>query len=80
MHRLLEDRSPETFTRAHTHYHLVVEGILAQTGYCGMQRSFSADEFPDLPHLEGLRAGFSILVCTRVTPGERAAAGTGRVF
>jgi ribonucleoside-diphosphate reductase beta chain len=33
MHRLLDDRSPETFARAYTHYHLVVEGILAQTGY-----------------------------------------------
>lgn len=59
MHRLLEDRSPETFTRAYAHYHLVVEGILAQTGYCGVQRSLSADGFPDLPHLEGLHAEFS---------------------
>lgn len=61
MHRLLDEPTPEDFANAYTHYHLVIEGILAQTGYFGMQRSFSAEHFPDLPHLPGLYAGFSFI-------------------
>lgn len=58
MFALLSDPGPEEFARAYAHYHLVIEGILAQTGYYGMQRSFSA-ETPDLPHLPGLYDGFT---------------------
>lgn len=59
MHALLENRSPEAFARAYAHYHLVIEGILAQTGYYGMQQSFAADQNPELPHLPGLYEGFT---------------------
>jgi ribonucleoside-diphosphate reductase beta chain len=58
MHRLLEDRSPEAFAEAYAHYHLVIEGILAQTGYYGMQQSFAENRNPELPHLPGLYDGF----------------------
>jgi ribonucleoside-diphosphate reductase beta chain len=59
MHRLLDDPSPETFARAYCHYHLVIEGILAQTGYYGMQQSYSKSDYPELPHLPGLYEGFT---------------------
>jgi ribonucleoside-diphosphate reductase beta chain len=59
MHRLLDAPTPENFATAYTHYHLVIEGILAQTGYYGMQTTFSADEYPDMPHLPGLYEGFT---------------------
>jgi len=32
-HTLLEDDSPEARVRAYSHYHLTVEGVLAQAGY-----------------------------------------------
>jgi ribonucleoside-diphosphate reductase beta chain len=57
-HRLLDEDTPENRAKALCHYHLTVEGILAQTGYYGMQRSFGG-EFDDLPHLPGLVEGFS---------------------
>jgi ribonucleoside-diphosphate reductase beta chain len=43
MYRLLEDGgdTPENHTRAFCHYHLAVESVLAQTGYWGLQASFS---------------------------------------
>jgi len=72
MHRLLEDPSPETFAEAYCHYHLVIEGILAQTGYYGMQRSYSADDHPELPHLPGLYEGF-----TRIRQDEGRHVGFG---
>ncbi len=59
MHNLLDDPTPEDFAIAYCHYHLVIEGILAQTGYYGMQRSYSKDHYPDLPHLPGLYEGFT---------------------
>jgi len=56
MDRLLTEDTPETRARAYCHYHLAVEGILAQTGYYGAEASFSADtEGVALP---GLVAGF----------------------
>jgi ribonucleoside-diphosphate reductase beta chain len=58
-HRLLEDPTPDNFARAYCHYHLVIEGILAQTGYYGMQQSYAKDSHPDLPHLPGLYEGFT---------------------
>jgi len=58
MSRLLDDDTPENRVRAHAHYHLTIEGILAQTGYYGIHTNFSEDveEFPNLP---GLVEGFS---------------------
>jgi ribonucleoside-diphosphate reductase beta chain len=59
MHRLLDDPTPEAFAEAYCHYHLVIEGILAQTGYYGMQQSYSEHDHPELPHLPGLYRGFT---------------------
>ncbi|QLK24821.1 ribonucleoside-diphosphate reductase [Natrinema zhouii] len=56
--RLLEEDTPENRAKAYCHYHLTVEGILAQTGYYGMQTSYGG-EFEDLPHLPGLVQGFT---------------------
>ncbi|MFW5963217.1 MAG: ribonucleoside-diphosphate reductase [Natronomonas sp.] len=61
MHRLLEEPTPENFARAYCHYHLVIEGILAQTGYYGMQQSYSEDNHTDLPYLPGLYEGFTLI-------------------
>lgn len=58
MHRLLTDDTPENRVRAYTHYHLVIEGILAQTGYYGFHHNFSG-EVQELPHLPGLVEGFA---------------------
>ncbi|SEH16233.1 ribonucleoside-diphosphate reductase beta chain [Natronorubrum sediminis] len=57
-YRLLEDDTPENRAKAYCHYHLTVEGILAQTGYYGMQTSYGG-EFEELPHLPGLVEGFT---------------------
>jgi len=59
MYALLDDRSPETLAEAYCHYHLTVEGILAQTGYYGMQQSYAEDSHPELPALPGLYEGFT---------------------
>ena len=56
--RLLEEDTPENRAIAYCHYHLTVEGILAQTGYYGMQTSYG-EEFEGLPHLPGLVQGFT---------------------
>jgi len=61
MQAVLTDQSPETLAEAYCHYHLVIEGILAQTGYYGLQQSFSADNYPGLPHLPGLYEGFTFI-------------------
>jgi ribonucleoside-diphosphate reductase beta chain len=58
MTRLLTEDTPENRARAYCHYHLTVEGILAQTGYYAVQTAFSGDT-PGLPELPGLFAGFS---------------------
>ena len=57
-YRLLTEDTPENRAKAYCHYHLTVEGILAQTGYYGMQTSFGG-EFEELPHLPGLVEGFT---------------------
>jgi len=58
MSRLLETDTPENRARAYCHYHLAVEGILAQTGYYGVQSAFDGDT-EGLPELPGLVEGFS---------------------
>jgi ribonucleoside-diphosphate reductase beta chain len=62
MERLLTDDTPKNRAIAYCHYHLVVESVLAQTGYFGIESSFSprgSDEVAlrEFPHLEGLVEG-----------------------
>jgi ribonucleoside-diphosphate reductase beta chain len=57
MHTLLNDNSPENRVRAFCHYHLTIEGILAQTGYYIMSACFDDSEYERLPNLPGLVAG-----------------------
>jgi ribonucleoside-diphosphate reductase beta chain len=57
MTRLLDDDTPENRARAYCHYHLTVEGILAQTGYYGVQQAFDGST-EGLPELPGLVEGF----------------------
>jgi len=57
MHRLLTEDTPENRARAYCHYHLVIEGVLAQTGYYGVHTSWDGS-VPELPELPGLVAGF----------------------
>jgi ribonucleoside-diphosphate reductase beta chain len=40
MERLLEADTPTNRAKAYCHYHLVVESVLAQTGYWGLQATF----------------------------------------
>ena len=66
METLLTDDTPENRVRAYCHYHLVVESVLAQTGYYGITSSMSPrgdDDVAtdDLPHLEGLVEGISYI-------------------
>ena len=66
MERLLTDDTHENRVRAYSHYHLVVESVLAQTGYWGITSTMSpggSDEVAasELPHLEGLVEGISFI-------------------
>jgi ribonucleoside-diphosphate reductase beta chain len=57
MHRLLTDDTPENRAKAYCHYHLVIEGILAQTGYYGLTKVWGpgVELVPELPGLvEGI--------------------------
>jgi ribonucleoside-diphosphate reductase beta chain len=58
MNRLLTEDTPENRASAYCHYHMTVEGILAQTGYYGVQTTFSG-EVEETPELPGLVEGFS---------------------
>ncbi|MFD1512357.1 ribonucleotide-diphosphate reductase subunit beta [Halomarina rubra] len=60
MQRLLTDDTPENRAEAFCHYHLTVEGILAQTGYYGLQRAYGPDN-EELPHLPGLVEGLNYI-------------------
>ncbi|WP_250137833.1 ribonucleoside-diphosphate reductase [Halorientalis salina] len=64
MHKLLEEDTPENRVDAYCHYHLTVESVLAQTGYYGIESTFSprgSDEVAirEFPQLEGLVEGVS---------------------
>ncbi|WP_276299725.1 ribonucleoside-diphosphate reductase [Halorussus lipolyticus] len=63
MERLLEEDTPETRAEAYCHYHLTVEGVVAQTAYYGFESAFSprADDISarEYPNLEGLIEGTS---------------------
>mgnify|MGYP001801611401 FL=1 len=51
---VLTDESDEALVRAITTYHVVIEGMLAESGYHGFYRSFEANEI--LPGLvKGIR-------------------------
>lgn len=60
MARLLDDDTPENRARAHCHYHLTIEGILAQTGYYGLTLAYGENE-PELPDLPGLVEGLKLV-------------------
>ncbi len=60
MARLLEEDTPENRAKAHCHYHLTIEGILAQTGYYGLTLAYGENE-PDLPDLPGLVEGLKLV-------------------
>ncbi len=81
MERLLEDDSPEARVEAYCHYHLVVESVLAQTGYYGFQSAFSdqgSDEVAvkDWPNAEGLVDG---VVKIRSDEGRHVGFGMNKV-
>jgi ribonucleoside-diphosphate reductase beta chain len=58
LHSLLDDDSSDNIARAFCHYHLVVEGILAQTGYYGLTKLFEGGhEDEGVPPLPGLVEG-----------------------
>ena len=68
MERLLTDDTPENRVRAYCHYHLVVESVLAQTGYYGITTVMGpeADDVvsrpdADTPHLPGLVKGINFI-------------------
>ena len=68
MERLLTDDTPENRVRAYCHYHLVVESVLAQTGYYGITTVMGpeADDAvsrpdADNPHLPGLVKGINFI-------------------
>ncbi|MDZ7688753.1 MAG: ribonucleotide-diphosphate reductase subunit beta [Halobacteriales archaeon] len=53
------DQSPETVAKAICHYHLVIEGIAAQSGYFAMHSLYGDnDAVPEMPYLPGLTEGF----------------------
>ena len=57
--RCTEDSSPETFAKAFCHYHLVIEGIAAQSGYFSMHSLYGDnDAVSEMPYLPGLAEGF----------------------
>ena len=58
MAHLLEEDTPETRAKAYCHYHLTVEGILAQTGYYGLHRTFGP-ETERMPTMAGLVEGLA---------------------
>ncbi|ELY67308.1 ribonucleotide-diphosphate reductase subunit beta [Natrinema versiforme] len=60
MARLLEEDTPDNRARAYCHYHLTIEGILAQTGYYGLTLAYGENE-PDLPDLPGLVEGLKLV-------------------
>lgn len=71
MARLLDADTPENRAKAYSHYHLTVEGILAQTGYFGLTRAYG-EKNEELPHLPGLVEGL-----TRIRGDEGRHVGFG---
>lgn len=71
MARLLTDDTPENRARAYCHYHLTIEGILAQTGYYGLTQTYSGGH-AGVPQLDGLVEGL-----TRIRGDEGRHVGFG---
>jgi len=66
MELLLEDDTPQHRAEAYCHYHLTVESVLAQTGYFGLQSTFSDTGNQDVPlrefpALDGLVEGIGLV-------------------
>ncbi|MFC5971931.1 ribonucleoside-diphosphate reductase [Halomarina salina] len=65
MERLLTDDTPENRVKAYCHYHLVVESVLAQTGYYGLQSALSdrGDDIAvgDFPNSESVVTGIGYI-------------------
>jgi ribonucleoside-diphosphate reductase beta chain len=61
MESLLEDDSPEQMAKAIAHYHVVVESVMAQTGYYSFQEIYGAGDSDitdrEMPHLPGVLEG-----------------------
>jgi ribonucleoside-diphosphate reductase beta chain len=61
MAELLENDSPEQMARAIAHYHIVVESVMAQTGYYSFQEIYGEQESDitdrEMPHLPGVLEG-----------------------
>ena len=80
MHRLLEEDTPENRAKAFCHYHLVVESVLAQTGYYGLQASFSdagPDDWGDEVDTEDIYLDGLIEGITRIRSDEGRHVGFG---
>ena len=60
MSRLLTEDTPENRAEAYCHYHLVIEGILAQTGYYGLTKVWGPGVEPT-PELPGLVEGITLI-------------------
>ncbi|MFC7045977.1 ribonucleotide-diphosphate reductase subunit beta [Halobacteriaceae archaeon GCM10025711] len=71
MARLLTEDTPETRAEAYCHYHLTIEGVLAQTGYYGLTRAFGG-RVEGMPELPGLVDGL-----TRIRQDEGRHVGFG---
>ena len=55
----VDDPSPKTIAKALCHYHLVIEGVAAQSGYFSMHSLYGDnDAVPEMPYLPGLDEGF----------------------
>ncbi|MFD1513786.1 ribonucleoside-diphosphate reductase [Halomarina rubra] len=65
MERLLTDDTPENRVKAYCHYHLVVESVLAQTGYYGLQSALSdhGDDIAvgEFPNSESVATGIGYI-------------------
>ncbi|MFB6143567.1 MAG: ribonucleoside-diphosphate reductase [Halorientalis sp.] len=67
MERLLTEDTPENRAEAYCHYHLVVESVLAQTGYYGFNARFNEagpdvyDDDVEQPELDGLVEGVNYI-------------------
>jgi ribonucleoside-diphosphate reductase beta chain len=80
MHRLLEEDTPTNRAKAYCHYHLVVESVLAQTGYWGFQANFSEqgpDRWADEENDEDLNLDGLIEGITRIRSDEGRHVGFG---
>lgn len=62
MYRLLSDDSPEALANAYCHYHMTIEGMLAESGYYGLQSMFGPGKVsPVTPELPGLDQGLQYI-------------------